>query len=99
MTIVQHWNAWFDILIYVSRGKIFVPQLLGRIISDVNEQSVGGIAAEIRRTQLLEEQDRLYTAETVRSATLLYSLIPIIAVYPFLQKYFAKGILIGSLKG
>lgn len=100
MTIVQHWNAWFDILIFISRGKIFVPQLLGRIISDVNEASVGGIAAEIRLTQLLEEtQDRQYTAETVRSATLLYSLIPVLLVYPFLQKYFAKGILIGSLKG
>ena len=100
ITIVHHWNAWFDILIYISRGKIFVQQLLGRIISDVNEASVGGIAAEIRLTQLLEEtQDRQYTAETVRSATLLYSLIPILLVYPFLQKYFAKGILIGSLKG
>lgn len=100
MTIVQHWNSWFDILIYISRGKIFVTQLLGRIISDVNEASVGGIAAEVRLTQLLEEtQDRQYTAETVRSAILLYSLIPIMLVYPFLQKYFAKGILIGSLKG
>lgn len=100
MTIVHHWNAWFDILIYISRGKIFVTQLLGRIIADVNETSVGGIAAEVRLTQLLEEtQDRQYTAETIRSATLLYSLIPILLVYPFLQKYFAKGILIGSLKG
>ena len=100
MTIVQHWNAWFDILIFISRGKIFVTQLLGRIISDVNETSVGGIAAEVRLTQLLEEtQDRQYTAETVRSAILLYSLIPILLVYPFMQKYFAKGLLIGSLKG
>ena len=99
-TIVFHWNAWFDILIFISRGKIFVPQLLGRIISDVNEASVGGIAAEIRLQQLLEEtQDQQYTAETIRSAILLYSLIPIILVYPFLQKYFAKGLLIGSLKG
>ena len=99
-TFVDHWNAWFDILIYISRGKIFVTQLLGRIISDVNEASVGGIAAEIRLTQLLEEEpDRQYTSDTIRSATLLYSLIPIILVYPFLQKYFAKGILIGSLKG
>ena len=97
---VFHWNAWFDILIYISRGKIFVPQLLGRIIADVNEASRGGIASEIRLAQLLEEtEDRQYTAETVRSGILLYSLIPIILVYPFLQKYFAKGILIGSLKG
>ena len=97
---VLHWNAWFDLLIYMSRGRIFVPQLLGRIIADVNEASVGGIAAEIRLQQLLEEsQDKQYTAETVRSAILLYSLIPIVLIYPFLQKYFAKGILIGSLKG
>lgn len=99
-TFVFHWNAWFDILLYISRGKIFVTQLLGRIISDVNEASVGGIAAEVRLTQLLEEtQDRQYTAETMRSAILLYSLIPIVLIYPFLQKYFAKGLLIGSLKG
>ena len=100
ITFVTHWNAWFDILIYISRGKIFIPQLLGRIIADVNEASRGGIAAEIRLQQLLEEtQDRQYTAETIRSAILLYSLIPIVLVYPFLQKYFAKGFLIGSLKG
>ncbi len=100
ITFVTHWNAWFDILIYISRGKIFIPQLLGRIIADVNEASRGGIAAEIRLQQLLEEShDRQYTAETIRSAILLYSLIPIVLVYPFLQKYFAKGILIGSLKG
>ena len=97
---VHHWNSWFDILIYISRGKIFVTQLLGRIIADVNEQSVGGIAAEIRLTQILtEDPDKEYTSDTIRSAILLYSLIPIVLVYPFLQKYFAKGILIGSLKG
>ncbi len=97
---VHHWNSWFDILIYISRGKIFVTQLLGRIIADVDEQSRGGIAAEIRLAQVLsQDPDKDYTAETVRSAILLYSLIPIVLVYPFLQKYFAKGILIGSLKG
>ena len=97
---VHHWNSWFDILIYISRGKIFVTQILGRIISDVDEQSRGGIAAEIRLAQILsEDPDKEYTAETIRSAILLYSLIPIILIYPFLQKYFAKGILIGSLKG
>ena len=100
VTVIFHWNAWFDILIFISRGKIFVPQLLGRIIADVNEASVGGMAAEIRLQHLLEEdQEKQYTAETVRSAILLYSLIPIVLVYPFLQKYFAKGLLIGSLKG
>jgi putative aldouronate transport system permease protein len=97
---VFHWNAWFDILLYINRGKVFVPQLLGRIIDNVNAASRGGIAAEIRLTQLLQQpQEERFTAETVRSAILLYSLIPILAIYPFLQKYFAKGILIGSLKG
>ena len=100
ITVVYHWNAWFDILIYVSQGKTFVPQLLRRIVADVEQAARGGIAAEIRLAQILQEEpDKKYTAETVRSAILLYSLIPILLVYPFLQRYFAKGLLIGSLKG
>ncbi len=99
-TIVFHWNSWFDILIYVSQGKTFVTQLLRRIVADVEQEARGGIAAEIRLAQMLQDDpDKKYTAETVRSAILLYSLIPILLVYPFLQKYFAKGLLIGSLKG
>ncbi|MDE0222401.1 MAG: carbohydrate ABC transporter permease [Spirochaetaceae bacterium] len=100
ITVVFHWNSWFDILIYVSQGKTFVTTLLRRIIADVEQEARGGIGAEIRLAQMLQDDpDKKYTAETVRSATLLYSLIPILLVYPFLQKYFAKGLLIGSLKG
>ena len=99
-TVVFHWNSWFDILIYVSQGKTFVTQLLRRIVADVEQEARGGIGAEIRLAQMLQDEpDKKYTAETVRSAILLYSLIPILLVYPFLQKYFAKGLLIGSLKG
>ena len=76
-----------------------MPQLLGRIIADVNEASRGGIASEIRLAQLLEEtEDKQYRRDRPLGDPALL-LIPIILVYPFLQKYFAKGILIGSLKG
>ena len=99
---VFHWNAWFDIMIYfTSTRKLFVQQLLRRIIEDALAAKRGGLATEIRMMQLAEQEEysSLYTAETVQSAILLVSIIPILCVYPFLQKYFAKGILIGSLKG
>ena len=100
--LVAHWNAWFDIMVYFTKtDKLFVQQLLRRIIEDALAAKRGGLATEIRMMQLAEQEEysSLYTAETIQSAILLVSIIPILCVYPFLQKYFAKGILIGSLKG
>jgi len=93
-TAVNHWNAWFDALIYIQDSTKMVLQIyLRRLIVDnmnqdlqrLMDQSMMGVQAVI--------------PETVKAAVLMVATIPILAVYPFLQKYFVKGIMIGSLKG
>jgi len=88
---IFHWNAWFDSMIYIQDGKKQVLQILLRNIllvgSDPSwETSTGGLKMNVN-------------SESLKMATLVVSMAPILAVYPFLQKYFLKGALIGSIKG
>lgn len=89
---VGHWNSWFDALIYVrSRDKMVLQLVLRKILIDQDEELMKGGA-------LVFMQDDT-SPETVKAATIIVSIAPIICFYPFLQKYFVKGVLIGSVKG
>ena len=89
-TAVLHWNSWFDALLYVSDySKMVLQLILRRILIEHQEEMMDSMVGS--STQI--------TGETVRAATIIVSIGPIIIMYPFLQKYFVKGILIGSLKG
>ncbi|KRF21503.1 carbohydrate ABC transporter permease [Paenibacillus sp. Soil787] len=89
-TAVWHWNAWFDSMIYIQDQKKQVLQLLlRRIILEGQDAS-----AEIGMTSTL-----VVNPDTLKMATLVVAIVPILCVYPFLQKYFVKGSLIGSIKG
>ena len=86
---VGHWNAWFDSLIYANKANLVVLQLvLYRIINFGSSDSVTG--------NMLD--DFVYP-EVIKACTIMVTTIPIICVYPFAQKHFIKGILVGSLKG
>lgn len=91
-TAVFHWNAWFDAMIYVRDSNKMVLQLLLRKIL-IDQTS------EIMTSGVLMKTTAHTTPETVKAATIMVSIGPIILVYPFVQKYFVKGIMIGSLKG
>ncbi|MFB9277488.1 carbohydrate ABC transporter permease [Cohnella cellulosilytica] len=88
---VGHWNAWFDSMIYIQEENKQVLQLILRKIllegQDVAAESGAGSHATA------------VNSETVKMAALMVSVLPILFVYPFLQKYFVKGTLIGSVKG
>ena len=90
-TAVSHWNAWFDALIYIRSPGKFVLQLMLRRIFIGDQSIVRADFSQIRRMNL--------TPESLRAAIVMVTIGPIIFAYPFLQKYFIKGILIGSLKG
>lgn len=87
---VWHWNAWFDCMIYITKAGGEVMQLVMRriVMLGSNDQI----------TQMLAEQD-IATPEGLKAATILVATIPILCVYPFIQKYFVKGVMVGSLKG
>lgn len=88
---VWHWNSWFDAMIYTTSDRILVLQLLIRRIL---------MMTEARRLELgFFGGAVLVHPATVTAATIIMTIGPIVLVYPFLQKYFVKGIMLGSLKG
>ena len=90
--MVGHWNAWFDGIIYMSKTKLYPLQsFLQTQITDFN-------AAEISQAVLEAQSERAAQASN-RAAQMFLAMIPILCVYPFLQKHFTKGIVMGSVKG
>jgi len=89
--VVGHWNAWFDCLIYIKDPKKIVLQaVLRKIIYEA--------APAYSATDTSESVTNM-TSETVKAAAIIVATAPVMCLYPFLQKYFIKGILVGSLKG
>lgn len=91
---VQHWNSWFDAMIFIrDETKTVLQLVLQRMIVDQDD------------TLMLGESNDTVTGaesvvpESVKAATVLISIGPILLFYPFIQKYFVKGIMIGGLKG
>jgi len=88
---VAHWNSWFQAMIFLRDRGLYPLQLILREIlisssTDTMLTSVGG-------------GDKELVGETVKYATIMVATVPILAVYPFLQKYFVKGMMIGAIKG
>ena len=84
---VSHWNSWFSSMIYLKNSFKYPLQLVLRNI--------------ILSTQYQLQSDQLIdtTLTSVQYATLFISMIPMLLIYPFVQKYFVKGVLVGSIKG
>jgi multiple sugar transport system permease protein/putative aldouronate transport system permease protein len=86
---VSYWNAFFGALLYLNDSKLWPLQLVLRTYV-INDTQLG--SAELG-TELLPPQ------ASIQMAILVISIVPILLVYPFLQKHFAKGVLTGAVKG
>lgn len=86
---VAHWNSWYQASIYIKDNeKLPVQNILRAVL--VANQSLGG----------LEDSDNYNAyAETIKYAAIMVTTVPVLCIYPFLQKYFAKGAMIGAVKG
>ncbi|MEK8131840.1 carbohydrate ABC transporter permease [Paenibacillus filicis] len=98
-TAVMHWNDWFAGAFFVSDQKLIpVQTFLQQLLSAQDMSAVLGgnnnMEALVRGTNMAS-----VTLMSVKMATVMVSAIPILCVYPFLQRYFVKGVLIGSVKG
>lgn len=91
---VMHWNTYFNALMYLSDSKKWTLQLLIKsIVVDSGTQGVGGgMSAGSGETSMLPQ-------EPIRLASVVLCMLPILVVYPYLQKYFVKGVMIGAVKG
>ncbi len=92
---VGHWNAWYDAMIYTSKDNLMVLQLLLR------RMVIEGSSQYMESTTITasESSDYVMTPTAIKTTAIIIASAPIIAVYPFIQKYFMKGIMVGSLKG
>jgi len=94
MAGVGHWNSWFDVMIYNPSGKWDTLQVhLRRILLDVEQLQ------KLKSDQQQAAEMRKLTPESIRAATTMIVTIPIVIVYPLMQKYFVGGITIGAVKG
>lgn len=88
---VSHWNSWFGAAIYLSDRSKYPLQLVMReilIANDVNSMSGTTSSAD---TEMI--------AMSIKYAAIIVATLPILVIYPFLQKYFVGGVMIGSVKG
>ena len=91
-SVVGHWNSFFDGLIYMKTQNHYPLQTyLNQTIIQYSMVSKNMTKEEIERLTKLSDK-------TVNSAKILISMIPILLVYPFLQRYFITGITLGSVK-
>ncbi|TBL78518.1 carbohydrate ABC transporter permease [Paenibacillus thalictri] len=88
---VGHWNAYFNAVLYLNDAAKWPVQVLLRQIVILSQGNIGD------STQM--DQDAVIQPQSVKMAVVVISTIPIMLVYPFLQKHFAKGVLLGSVKG
>lgn len=88
---VSHWNSWYDSMIYINdNDKVVVQLLLQRMIQSAQVKVVNSAVNENAVTVM---------PVTIRAATTMIATLPILAVYPFIQKYFMGGVMLGAVKG
>jgi putative aldouronate transport system permease protein len=89
---VSFWNSWFTAFLYIDRLDLLpVTVYLRNLIAGATgtDMTSGNIA----------EGDQLQVAATIQSVTIVLTIIPILAVYPFIQRYFVSGVMLGAVKG
>lgn len=88
---VSHWNSWFNAMLFISDRDLYPLQLVLReiLITGNTEQMTGMVDAGAKSM----------AAHTVQYAVIISSTLPILCIYPFIQKYFTQGVMIGAVKG
>ena len=86
---VAQWNSWFPALLYLKNRELYPLQLILREI--LIQSDVGKMAGGSADVQII--------GDGLKYATMVVATLPIICLYPFLQKYFVKGVMIGAIKG
>jgi len=88
---VAHWNAWFPASIYLQDNNKLPIQNIMRSILIANSNLLNASGSETDRVDDF--------AETIKYSTIILTTVPVLCIYPFLQRYFVKGVMIGAVKG
>jgi putative aldouronate transport system permease protein len=91
MYAIMQWNSYFDALLYLRNADLQPLQLVLRGLLVLNDTGGGGdVGEQLRRREL---------ADLLRYSTVVIATVPMLVVYPFVAKYFNKGIMVGAVKG
>ncbi len=93
-TIVGKWNDWFSALIYLNEEKKYPLQMILRKML-FNAQAFSSMDPSVMDLF----RDKAITPQNMQMATIVVITLPIVCIYPFIQRYFAKGVFVGSIKG
>lgn len=87
---VGHWNSWFNAMLYIRDRNLFPLQLILReiLVQNSTDSMMTGTSAA----------DQQAIGESIKYATIMVATLPVLLVYPFLQKYFVKGVMVGAIK-
>ena len=94
---VGHWNSYFSALIYIQKRELWPLQLELRNILVLNSNVMTNKV--MTEEQLLEQKRLEALKEMMKYSLIIISSIPVLIIYPFVQKHFVKGVMIGSVKG
>ena len=91
-SLVGHWNAWFDAMLFIRKRDLYPLQIILREILIANStdsmMAGSGMSSDVEAI-----------GESIKYATIVIATAPILCVYPFIQKYFTKGVMLGAVKG
>jgi putative aldouronate transport system permease protein len=87
---VQHWNSYIDAMIYLRNRDLYPLQLVLQEILITNSTD--------SMTTAVKDIDKSAIQETIKYATIIVATVPILLLYPFLQRYFVKGVMVGAIK-
>ncbi|MGI6687256.1 MAG: hypothetical protein ACOX6Y_02645 [Christensenellales bacterium] len=90
---VGNWNSYFDAFIYLSKPEMYPLQVVLRNILILNSMDIGQVA-DLRNMATRQGMSNL-----LKYAVIVVSSAPLLILYPFVQKYFVKGVMVGSVKG
>ena len=87
---IGHWNAWFNAMLYIRNRDLYPIQLILReilISEDISSITSGG------------SEDLTQVAMSIKYTLIIIATVPVLCIYPFMQKYFASGVMVGAVKG
>jgi putative aldouronate transport system permease protein len=94
-TAIGHWNAWFDSYVFTYKPSLKTLQAV--LVKILNQYQTGSMVSDAQ--QLADSSKRLaVSSDTIRMAATMVATLPIVMVYPFLQRYFVKGMTLGAVK-
>jgi len=92
---VGHWNSWFDSYVFTYNPKLVTLQ--AALVKILNQYQTGGMQSTAELFASSQKRSPV-SSDSIRMATTMVATLPIVFIYPFLQRYFVKGIMIGAVK-